>query len=156
MNALRGIKFFRNILKVPPVQHSFCSKFLLPEFSISTLIKYSWDMCCSHPVVCVLMNSLTMHFIISIDLTVAISLIAETADVLSIWIRMWRLNSFLHNVLKPNLEASNSKILMCCWFFCWECPPVLFWLSDAPSQMMGHQDLLWQMGFPWQWRHRHQ
>ena len=87
---------------------------------------------------CVLMNShiRCTSLSIPIDFTLPILLTAETADVISIWIRMWLMNSFLHKAPRPNLAAFSSKILICCWVSSENCPPVLFCPSDAPPSQM--------------------
>ena len=68
-------------MKIPPVQHSLCCKFLFTRYSISNLIKFSWVMSCSQQAV-LRTNEFPYktHFII----TFLILSIAETADVLSI------------------------------------------------------------------------
>ena len=52
---------------------------------------------------------------ISIDLVLPILFIAATADVLSVWIKMWILWKLLHKTFNPNNAALSSTIVMCCW-----------------------------------------
>lgn len=62
----RNMKFCCNIMKIPSVQLPFCSKFQFPRFSISILIIYSLDMCCSQLVVLYINEfPYKMHFIVN-------------------------------------------------------------------------------------------
>ena len=76
----------------------------------------------------------------------------STLRLLMVWLhyplsRQSKVHNFLvRRSMDNRLFAGNESI-------CWR---MIFFRSDAPSQMMKHQYLLRQMGFPWQWRHRHQ
>ena len=107
---------------------------------------------------CVLMNShiRCTSLSISIDVTLPILLLAEMADVLSVWIRMQLWNSFLRKVFKPHLPAFSSKTWVADLLLLRIVHLFYFVLVMPPSQMMKCQYLLWQIGFILQWGHRHQ
>ena len=121
--------------------YSVLSSYFLVSLSASS--KSTREICVAvSQLFCVLMNSHVRctSFFISVDFTHPILLIAETADVLSVWIRMWLLNSVLRNALKLNLAALSSKTLMCCWIFSVDNVHLFhFFLVMPPSQRMKRQ-----------------
>ena len=136
-----ALSFFAIIYNENP----FISKFLFSRFSISIFMKYLWDMCRKSQLFCALVKThIRCTSSILIDFTLPILLLAQKADMLSIWIIIWLLNSFENNAFKANLAASSYKILMFCGLSSVEnCPHVLFCFSDAHSQVMKCQCLLW-------------
>ena len=79
---------------------------------------------------------------ISIDLVLSILFIAATADVLSIWIKMWILWKLLHKAFNPNNAALSSKIFMCRWDSSDEkFPPSYFLPLMQPTLLKMHQYL---------------